>query len=68
MSAGSRAFLQQALRWAPDVVTRLKASGQIRSELEAAIDAYVTVVAGRRLPPVDFLVAESQPSVSSSRA
>ncbi|MFQ5992006.1 MAG: DNA repair protein RecO [Nitrospiraceae bacterium] len=68
MAAGSRAFLQQALRWAPDVVTRLKATGQVRSELEAAIDAYVTVVAGTRLPPVNFLVAESQPSVYSSRA
>ena len=59
MSAGSLAFLQQALRWAPAAVTRLKATGQIRSELEAAVESYVLVVTGKRLPPVDFL---SQPA------
>ena len=55
LSAGSLAFLQQAMRWAPAAVTRLKASGQIRSELEAAVESYVTIVAGKRLPPADFL-------------
>jgi len=59
MSAGSQAFLQQALRWAPAAVTRLKATGQIRNELEAAVESYVMVVTGKRLPPVDFL---SQPA------
>lgn len=55
MSAGSRALLEQALSWAPAVVPRLKATGGIRRELEAAIESYVTFIAGRRLPPVDFL-------------
>jgi DNA repair protein RecO (recombination protein O) len=60
LSRGSLAFLQQALRLAPAVVTRLKAAGQVRHEVEAAIDRYVTVVTGKQLPPVDFL---SQPSL-----
>ena len=55
MSAGSLAFLQQVLRWAPAAVTRLKATGQIRNELEAAVESYVMVVTGKRLPPADFL-------------
>jgi DNA repair protein RecO (recombination protein O) len=55
LSRGSLAFLQQALRLPPGMVTRLKAVGQVRSEVEEAIESYVTVVAGKRLPPVDFL-------------
>jgi len=57
LSRGSLAFLQQALRLAPTMVTRLKAAGQVRSEVEDAIERYVTVVAGKRIPPVDFLTA-----------
>jgi DNA repair protein RecO (recombination protein O) len=60
LSPGSLAFLQQALRMTPDVLNRLKASGQVRSELDLAIEAYVTIVAGKRLPPVDFLAAEPE--------
>lgn len=55
LSRGSVSFLQQAIRLAPTLVTRLKATGQVRSEIEEAIEGYVTVVAGKRLPPVDFL-------------
>ena len=55
LSRGSLAFLQQALRLAPTMVTRLRADGQVRCEVEDAIEGYVTVVAGKRLPPVDFL-------------
>lgn len=55
LSPGGLAFLRQALRWSPAMMTRLKAAGLVRQELEAAVDAYVTVVAGRRLPPADFL-------------
>lgn len=55
LSRGSVAFLQQALRLSPDTVTRLKAIGQVRCEVEEAIEGYVTVVAGKRLPPVNFL-------------
>lgn len=57
LSRGSLSFLQQALRLAPAMVTRLKAAGQVRCEVEDAIESYVTVVAGKRLPPVDFLAA-----------
>ena len=57
LSRGSLAFLQQALRLAPTMVTRLKAAGQVRGEVEDAIESYVTVVAGKRLPPVNFLAA-----------
>ncbi len=62
LSPGSVAFLQQAIRLAPDVVTRLKATGQVRAEVEAAIESYVTVVAGKRLPATDFLAAEPEPA------
>jgi DNA repair protein RecO (recombination protein O) len=55
LSRGSLAFLHQALQLAPAMVTRLKAAGQVRCEVEDAIERYVTVVAGRRIPPVDFL-------------
>jgi DNA repair protein RecO (recombination protein O) len=55
LSRGSLAFLHQALQFAPAMVTRLKAAGQVRCEVEDAIERYVTVVAGRRIPPVDFL-------------
>lgn len=55
LSRGSISFLQQAIRLPPSIVTRLRASGQIRYEIEEAIDGYVTIVAGKRLPPVDFL-------------
>lgn len=57
LSQGSLAFLQQAARMAPRLVTRLRAVGQVRIEVEEAIEKYVTVVAGRRLPPADFLAA-----------
>ena len=57
LSRGSLAFLRQALRLAPTMVTRLKAAGQVRGEVEDAIESYVTVVAGKRLPPVNFLAA-----------
>lgn len=67
LSAGSLAFLQQALRMTPEVLNRLKAGGQIRNELEMAIESYVTVVAGKRLPPPDFLAAEPEPPVYSGR-
>ncbi|MCC6140884.1 MAG: DNA repair protein RecO [Nitrospira sp.] len=59
MSRGSLSFLQQAIRLNPELVVRLSATGQVRTEVEQAIEGYVTVVAGRRLPPVDFLASMS---------
>lgn len=55
LSRGSVLFLQQAIQLTPVLVTRLRATGQVRSEIEEAIEGYVTVVAGKRLPPADFL-------------
>ncbi|MGH7229491.1 MAG: DNA repair protein RecO [Nitrospiraceae bacterium] len=63
LSPGSLAFLQQALHLPTSVLTRLRASGQVRAEVEAVIESYVTVVAGKRLPPVDFLAAEGKEPV-----
>ena len=67
LSPGSLALLQHALLWTPDALSRLKASNHMRTELEAAIEAYVTVVAGKRLPPADFLAAEPEEPVYGSR-
>ena len=55
LSRGSVLFLQQAIRLAPVLVTRLRATGQVRNEIEEVIEGYVTVVAGKRLPSTDFL-------------
>lgn len=60
MAPGSLALLEQALRMRLGDLSRLKASGQVRAEMETAVEAYVMVVAGKRLPPVNFLVAESR--------
>lgn len=54
LSPGSLSMLQQAIRLTPALVTRLKASGQVRHEIEEAVEGYVTVVAGKRLPSTDF--------------
>ncbi|NGZ95884.1 MAG: DNA repair protein RecO [Nitrospira sp. WS110] len=59
LSRGSVAFLQQALQMQPALMSRLHAVGQVRAEVESAIESYVTVVVGRRLPPVDFLTSGS---------
>jgi DNA repair protein RecO (recombination protein O) len=66
LSRGSVLFLQQAIRLSPVLVTRLKATGQVRNEIEEVIEGYVTVVAGKRLPSVNFLSpAHQQGSVMS---
>jgi DNA repair protein RecO (recombination protein O) len=68
MSPGGLACLQQALQLPIPVLPRLKADGQVRHELERAVEAYVTVVAGKRLPPVDFLAAEGRSPAYGSRS
>ncbi|MEC4673344.1 MAG: DNA repair protein RecO [Nitrospirota bacterium] len=60
MSPGSVAFVQQARRMKFSLATRLKADGQVREELEKITTAYISVVVGKRLPALDFLVAEPQ--------
>lgn len=54
LSPGSLAVLQQAIRLAPALVTRLTAGGQVRREIEQVVEGYVTVVAGKRLPSTKF--------------
>ncbi|MER3424342.1 MAG: DNA repair protein RecO, partial [Nitrospiraceae bacterium] len=39
LSPSSLSLLQHALQWTPSVLTRLKATGQVRAELEAAIES-----------------------------
>lgn len=58
LSPGSLALMRHALRWSPAVLDRLRATGRIRTELETAIETYVTTVTGKRLPPIDFLAVE----------
>lgn len=58
MSRGSRALFGQASRMVPAGLVRLRAIGQVRRELEAVVESFVRVVAGKRLPPLDFLAAE----------
>jgi DNA repair protein RecO (recombination protein O) len=53
LSAGTLALLQQAVRLPIPLVSRLRAEGGVRAELEGAIDTFVTVVAGKKLPALD---------------
>lgn len=55
LSRGGLSFLQQAIRLTPAILTRLRATGQVRREVEGAIEGYMTIVVGKRLPPVNFL-------------
>ncbi len=59
LSRGAWAALRQASRMAPSLLVRLRLTGSIREELEAATESFVQVVTGTRLPPLDFLAADS---------
>jgi len=61
MSPGSLAFIQQARRLTFPTVTRLRATGQIRREVEDVIDSYVQVVIGKPLPTISLWAAEPSP-------
>ena len=61
MSPGSLAFIQQARRLPFPTVTRLRAAGQIRREVEEVIDSYVQYVIGRPLPTISWWAAEPPP-------
>jgi DNA repair protein RecO (recombination protein O) len=61
LSRGSLAFLRQALRLPTTVVTRLTAGGQVRTELEAAVEGYLTAVAGGRLRTAGFRIHSELP-------
>ncbi len=58
MSPGSVAFLQRAKRMPFAISMRLKATGQVRNELETMIDTYARTVVGKRLPEKTLLTAE----------
>ena len=53
ISKGSVAFIEQARRLPLERLSRLKAIGRVRLEVEQAIDAYVHTVVGRALPTVE---------------
>ena len=59
ISPGSLAFIQQARRLPFQKVTRLRAAGQVRQEVEQAVEAYVRVVAGKALPFVNLTTTQS---------
>ena len=62
ISPGSLAFIQQARRLPFPMVSRLRATGQIRREVEEVIDSYVQHVIGKPLPPNSLWAAEPMPS------
>ena len=53
------AFLRQARRIPFARATRLKATGQVRREVETIVETYARSVVGKRLPEKDLLAAES---------
>lgn len=58
ISPGGIAFLKQARRMSFSLARRLKATGQVRSEVEDVIATYARTVVGKRLPAKNFLAAE----------
>ncbi len=50
LSKGSVAFIKQARRLSMPNLSRLKAIGSVRSEVEAAMEAYFSTVVGKPLP------------------
>ncbi len=57
ISKGSVAFIEQARRLPLERLSRLKAIGRVRLEVEQAIDAYVHTVVGKPLPTVESWVS-----------
>ena len=52
------AFLRQARRIPFARAARLKATGQVRREVENIVETYARSVVGKRLPEKDLLAAE----------
>lgn len=57
ISKGSLAFIEQARRLPMGHLSRLKAMGSMRSEVEEAIEAYFQTVVGKSLPPMEQWVS-----------
>ena len=53
LSKGSVAFIEQARRLALPHLSRLKAMGSVRIEVETAMEAYFQAVVGKSLPTFD---------------
>src|SRR5256885_1642917 len=68
LSLGSLAFIQQALRMTDSVANRLKATGRARADLEAAVQSYVTIVAGKAASPVGFPAGGGDKAPHGARA
>ncbi|RMH37759.1 MAG: DNA repair protein RecO [Nitrospirae bacterium] len=72
MAPGSIAFVNQAKRLPFPVVTRLRATGQVRREVEEALDAFIRTILGTPLPEIASWAAEDEPRyalpVSSARS
>ena len=58
LTQGSMAFLRQARRIPFARATRLKATGQVRREVETIVETYARSVVGKRLPEKNLLAAE----------
>jgi hypothetical protein len=57
ISKGSLAFIEQARRLPMASLSRLKAVGTVRIEVEEAIEAYFQTVVGKSLPTFDQWVS-----------
>jgi hypothetical protein len=57
LSKGSVAFIEQARRLALPQLSRLKAIGSVRIEVETAMDAYFYAVVGKSLPTFEQWVS-----------
>jgi hypothetical protein len=53
LSKGSVAFIEQARRLSLPHLSRLKAMGSVRMEVETAMEAYFQSVVGKSLPTFD---------------
>jgi hypothetical protein len=57
LSKGSVAFIEQARRLSLPALSRLKAIGIVRIEVEAAMEAYFYAVVGKSLPAFEQWVS-----------
>jgi len=68
LSPGSLAFLRQARHLSFPLATRLRATGQIRQEVEATIQSHFKTVTGRSLPAQEMWAAEPAPPFYGSKS
>lgn len=66
MAPGSIAFIDHAKRLPFPIATRLRATGQVRREVDEAIEAFMRTVLGTPLPETASWAAEDVPRYASS--